>query len=455
MTDNGGVMAADARAPGGSTEDPPFGQAFVDIADRDQVSGWALFSDGLEVIDILVEGRRVGTAEYGQLRLDVAEGCPEIPGSSHSGFSYNFRPDDFAEVRGGLASVCLEFRSRGGTVLRCERFEIPTVSLSRRFASPGSADEDVSAGAAPSPFPREAMQVLRELRGEAVYGGDPWTLEKMEEAVDDLIFVFRRASRETRGIFRYFAYLLEIWTRLEFNARNFPRVNRSAEKGAKDRCGVATSPVELFAIAHHLATLKSHGVDGKLCEFGCFKGFSTACLSEACFRLGMTMDVFDSFAGLPDSDSEQYCEGDFMGSLEEVSGNVEEFGKLSVVRFHRGFFSETLPHYLDPKVACLWMDVDLEASAQDVMTLLPSLSPHSCVFSDECEPADFSDGSVITEPGPDNVIPPIVEAFTRAGRRLTGSFVAGHTGVFRDADRGIPVLEAAPLLRLKDALLGR
>ena len=99
--------------------------------------------------------------------------------------------------------------------------------------------------------------------------------------------------------------------------------------------------------------------------------------------------------------------------------------------------------------------MDLEASAQDVMALLPSLSPRSCVFSDECTPANFSNGLVIAEPGPDNVIPPIIEAFDRAGRRSTGSFVAGHTGMFRDADRGIPVLEVAPLLRLTDALLGQ
>ena len=65
---------------------------------------------------------------------------------------------------------------------------------------------------------------------------------------------------------------------------------------------VASSAPEMLSIAHYLYVLKSRGMWGRFAEFG-FKGFSMSMLSAACFQLGMAMDVFDSFAGLPPSDS--------------------------------------------------------------------------------------------------------------------------------------------------------
>jgi hypothetical protein len=279
----------------------------------------------------------------------------------------------------------------------------------------------------------------------------------MQEAVDDLSFLFHRASRQTRALFGYAAFVSETWQRIEFNARHFPQRNPTAgpdtSVARKDRKGVGTSPIEHFVIAHHLATLRSHGVPGNFCEFGCFKGFSTACLSDACFRLGLTMDVFDSFEGLPASKSDYYEKGDFAGSIDEVTRNVDEFGKLAAVRFHPGFFVDSLPTYLEPEIACLWMDVDLAVSAEDAMTVLPRLSPLGCVFSDECPEHRFDADGPVLKRGPDEVVPPIVEAFARAGRRLRGEYVAGNSGVFYDPDTAVPILRAAPLLRLRDLLM--
>lgn len=428
-------------------------QAFVDVANRDRVSGWVFFSAGLESIDVFVDGHSVGKATPGELRVDVAEAYPDQPESLYSGYSYDFKDEDFSRSRGGRAQVHVEFRSKEGELIRSLPAEIPTLSIQRRATAPAAKAAHNETPGAYTPFPREVTAVLRDLRGDATYDSPSWTRDKMDEAVEDLIFVFRRASRHTAGVFRYFSYLREIWTRLEFNAHNFPRGDPSASPDDKDRCGVGTSPIELFVISHHLAVLKSYGVSGNLCEFGCFKGFSTACLSEACFRLGLKLDAFDSFAGLPESDSTYYNAGDFRGSLEEVSRNVDEFGKLSAVRFHKGYFSESLLRYDEREVACIWMDVDLEPSAQDVMTLLPRLSPLSCVFSDECKPSNFQQGRVVSQAGPDEVIPPIVEGFAKAERRVSGSFISGNTGVFYDPENGIPVLDSGPLIRLRDALL--
>jgi O-methyltransferase len=436
-----------------AVEPPPYDNAYVDEANQDHVSGWALFHDGVESIDILVDGTKVAEAEYEMLRVDVEALLPDVPGSRHSGFCHLFQPGDFARSSGPVAAVQVVFRSKGELSIPSDIVQIPTAHFTTRYSDPS---EDRVVGLPPSPFPREVHRALVELRGEAVYGLDTWTHDAMQEAVTDLFFLHQRASKESAGLFSYFAFLMEMWGRLEFNARNFPKLNRISTEDRKDRYGVATAPEELFVISHHLANLKSRGVKGSLCEFGCFKGFSTSGLSHACARLGLRMDVFDSFEGLPASDSNLYREGEFKGSFHEVTRNVAEFGHLPSVSFHRGFFADSVPHYPEREIACIWMDVDLEVSARDALRLFPRLAPESCLFSDEIGPDNFSEGRVVGEPpSPDSVLPPIIDAFAADGRSIVGNFVWGHTGVFRDEKRGIPVIETASLLRLKDALLAR
>src|SRR5262249_25793785 len=161
-------------------------------------------------------------------------------------------------------------------------------------------------------------------------------------------------------------------------------------------------------------------------ECGCFKGFSTCCLSHACAALGIRMDVFDSFAGLPPSEGSEYDAGDFAGSFEEVRDHLRAFGRLDVVDAHRGFFADTLPGY-DETPLCIWMDVDLTSSAADVMQLLPRLPVRSCVFTHECTPGSFVEGSPVRESS--LIMPPIVDAFDAAGREVEGRFLTGDLGV--------------------------
>jgi len=423
------------------------GTATIDHANQDYISGWAFRKGGVLEIEVFVEDERVGSANYGSYRADVAR---VEPGAARSGFSFLFPPGVLSVSGKTFVSVHVVGRSMSGDPIASSAVQIPTAALPSRYAAP-EVETDCEA-AHPSPFPRGVERVLRRLRGDGPEDSLKWTASRIDRAVEDLIAAADYASRDTAGLFWYFSYLREMWTRLDFNARNFPALNRISTDGGKDVHGVATSPIELFVICHHLATLKSHGVEGNLCEFGSFKGFSTAALSEAWFRLGMTMDVFDSFAGLPDSDSPTYRKGEFMGSFNEVQANVREFGNLRSVRFHKGFFSETVDFYDQARIACIWMDVDLEISARDAMRLLPRLDSRSCVFSDECAPEDFICGRIVEEPSPDRVIEPICDAFRGDGRRLRGSFVAGHTGFFRDEKRGLPALMPGPLLRLKDAL---
>jgi len=430
--------------------------AVIDHANQDYVSGWALHESGVMRVDVYVDGRRVGQAQYGSLRLDVAARFRDVesdreasPDLAHSGFTYLFDPDDLAVSGREFVSVHVVCHAYGGETCASFPIELPTALMPSRYAPDTAPTESV---AYPSPFPLAVERALRALRGERADEGGPWTASRVDDAVDDLILAHEVASRDTQKLFSYFSYLREIWTRIEFNARHFPALNRTPTEGGKDRQVVATSPIELFVIAHHLASLRSRGVEGSVCEFGCFKGFSTSVLSAACSRLGMRLEVFDSFAGLPDSDSEFYRAGEFKGARSEVEANVAEFGDPSVVRFHPGFFSETVDLFREPRIACIWMDVDLELSATDAMGVLPRLDPRSCVFSDECAPEDFVAGRISEERSPDRVIAPICDAFREDGRAVTGSFIAGHTGCFRDPKQSLPVLMPQALLRLRDAI---
>ena len=50
--------------------------------------GWALDDDGVQRVDIRVDGQIVGSAEYGRQRPDVAAFYPGFPGASFSGWLY-------------------------------------------------------------------------------------------------------------------------------------------------------------------------------------------------------------------------------------------------------------------------------------------------------------------------------------------------------------------------------
>jgi hypothetical protein len=122
-------------------------------------------------------------------------------------------------------------------------------------------------------------------------------------------------------------------------------------------------------------------------------------------------------------------------------------------KYDEGFFSQTLPGFAVPKVACIWMDVDLESSSRDVMAVLPRLDPRGALFSREAPAGLFADGELRVEHAPEAVVPPIIEAFAAAGRPLAAADVHGHTGAFWDASAGIPPLAPQAVLALRDLAL--
>ncbi len=245
----------------------------------------------------------------------------------------------------------------------------------------------------------------------------------------------------------YARYLRETWAHFNFVRRYFPRVNQNRKPTDKDYACTLNSPEELMTIAHHLFVLKSRGMTGAFAEFGCYQGYSTAMLSYACRLLAIPMHVFDSFAGLPPSDSDLYRRGEFAGSLAAVTAHVGTYGAREMVTFHQGYFADTLSAFAMPDLITLWMDVDLESSARDVVTVIPRVDPSGAVFTHECAAPYFEGERIVAPRGPNMVVPVIVDAFARIGAPVRGCHLHGSTGAFW-RQGGVPVLGFPALQRL-------
>ena len=412
----------------------------IDSITRDDIRGWGIGEDAPAVLELFVNQKLANAYVQPVFRSDLAKAFPDLPHADQSGFRV-ILPAERLDPVSPISSLRLNIRS--------ERQE-ESVS----FTLPSAAEAESSAEeywrARRSPFPPPVMAMVESAATHDWRGLTSWSQDAIAEASEVLLFLLKCGSRRAEGLFFYFSFLTRIAHAVSFTEKNFPRTTSSR---GKDNDAVASSVHEHFLIAHHLLTLKSHGVEGDFLEFGCFKGFSTCCLSFACLLLNVRMHVFDSFQGLPASDSAVYQAGEFAGSLEEVKKNVEIFGCPQVLTFHPGFFADVVPKVDLGPIACIWMDVDLESSACDVMRILPRLASKGCVFSHECWPEHFDDrANIIAGRSPDLVLAPIAEAFTNDNRSPKGRYLAGHTGVIWDDARSVPP-PAPAMVRLYDATL--
>jgi O-methyltransferase len=137
-------------------------------------------------------------------------------------------------------------------------------------------------------------------------------------------------------------------------------------------------------------------IEGAIVECGCFKGGSTANLSLVCSLCDRKLEVFDSFAGLPEPSEADlshllvgsatvhtYSEGAYRGSLLEVKSNITNHGAIDVCTFHPGFFEQTLPSF-HTKCALVFVDVDLVDSLRTCCRYLwPLLQDNCCLFTHE------------------------------------------------------------------------
>lgn len=150
-----------------------------------------------------------------------------------------------------------------------------------------------------------------------------------------------------------------IWRRLRL-AWRLIRIHLSL------RC--AHSPMELLTIVEEVLRVPP-SVDGVVVECGCYLGGSSAKLSLAVELAGRRLIVCDSFEGLPETSAaddlpgaDPFRPGDFAVRLDLVRENVRRWGSLSVVEFVPGWFQDTLPRLNGQRIACAFLDVDLQES---------------------------------------------------------------------------------------------
>jgi hypothetical protein len=206
-------------------------------------------------------------------------------------------------------------------------------------------------------------------------------------------------GRRDRGVCEWINFLAGHHARFRIIQQLFPRLD-PRRQGMKDQRCIQTNPMEMLAIANQLFILRSYGIEGCVLECGCFKGYSSCCLSIACRHLGYPLVIADSFAGLPVVPSEvggdkYYQAGDFTGTRVEMEQNFRTFGDPTGVELVEGWFADTLKSWSRP-LASLWLDVDLWSSAMDVLRpCLPAIDPRGAIFSHEFSPNYIQDSKII------------------------------------------------------------
>ena len=107
-------------------------------------------------------------------------------------------------------------------------------------------------------------------------------------------------------------------------------------------------------------------------EVGCFKGLSVARLSLVARIFRKRIRVYDTFEGLPTSDAVYdavvggvnfgFKSGSYLGTVEEVRKNLEDYGVPELVTLVKGDVRNTLPDPEVSKISFAFFDVDLVES---------------------------------------------------------------------------------------------
>lgn len=413
----------------------------LDAVTRYDARGWVFADDGSSVeVEAWCKNECIARGTAKLARPDVQTACSNLPASLPSGFSIKFDPTALDKFSDNVVYITI-LATSNGTVTKLGEAPIFKMGVLKNsmLGIPGPEFEL-------SPFPFPIIKAIDKLFPLLAID-ELWEME-----VANRIVSLADWASEAPVFVDYFRFLRSVWSHCLFVTRYFPSVNSRRSLGDKDFPSAQTTALEMMSIAHQIYVLKSYEVVGDVAEFGCFKGFSSSVLSYACKLIDIKMQIFDFFEGLPPSNSVYYSAGDFSGDLQEVKENVRIYGSLKSVDFHKGYFDNSLKALTLPQLKLIWMDLDLEKSATDVMSIADRLNPKGNIFCHECVPSNFMNGEIRAERGPESVIPPIIDKFEALGAPLRGAFITGYTGAFWRAKGGCPVLGGEALQRLVNAL---
>lgn len=202
----------------------------------------------------------------------------------------------------------------------------------------------------------------------------------------------------------------ELWARLE--QYGGWRLVKPTNNVRKRRLGRDTPPHAETMVGrarldnvHDLVTRAiTGGVPGDLVETGVWRGGTVILMRAVMAAYGSTDRTvwgFDSFAGLPEPDTDRFpmdvalqlergtkkglMRGMLSVSKEQVERNFERYGLLDDrVRIVEGWFSETLPAASMDQIAVLRLDGDLYQSTLDGLNNLePKVAPGGFIIVDD------------------------------------------------------------------------
>ena len=152
-----------------------------------------------------------------------------------------------------------------------------------------------------------------------------------------------------------------------FAVRDNPQIQRLAE--ALRNAGIESllDPSRFLALSMLIRSAVENS-SGDLIELGVYKGGSAALAALVLRAAGLTrpLHLCDTFEGMPKTlDWEFHKEFDFADtSLESVSARLAKLDPQFPFHFHRGLFSETLPHLAALRFCFAHVDADLYESVR-------------------------------------------------------------------------------------------
>jgi O-methyltransferase len=129
------------------------------------------------------------------------------------------------------------------------------------------------------------------------------------------------------------------------------------------------------------------GVEGDVVEIGCHAGGTSVFLQMLIdnYAPDRVLHLYDSFQGMPEPGPRDayLMKGDRPSTIDQVCQNFAHFG-LSVPEIHPGWFKDTLPHQLPPKIAAAYLDSDFYDSIMiSLCSVWPRLSPNGIIVIDD------------------------------------------------------------------------
>ena len=148
------------------------------------------------------------------------------------------------------------------------------------------------------------------------------------------------------------------------------------------------SEKEVEIVRRELAAVM--GLDGDVCEFGCYIGTTSVFLARDLMGSGKTLYLYDSFEGLPEKTredqspaGEQFKAGELLATKAQLIRNLKSTGApMPVIK--KGWFSDLTGKDVPETISFAFLDGDYYHSVKDPLKLIwPRLTPGATVVVDD------------------------------------------------------------------------